>query len=106
MQFGFTPGLSTTQAVESVADTILQGFENKEIVNAPLIDLSKAFDTISHKLIIDKLSHYGIQGIELRLMTSYLENRQQMAVIGNEASEFETVLTGIPQGSILGPFLF
>jgi len=70
------------------------------------VDLSKAFDTLTHAILFGKLSYYGIQNCELSLIQSYLGNRKQQVVIGNKFSDTLEVKAGVPQGSILGPFLF
>ena len=70
------------------------------------LDLSKAFDTIDHTIVIDKLKYYGVHEINLKLFSSYLENRKQYSEIDNFKSNTSLITTGVPQGSILGPHLF
>ena len=70
------------------------------------IDLSKAFDTLSFDIILYKLNYYGIAGTELQLLTNYLQNRKQYAIFNNHESDLIEIITGVPQGSILGPLLF
>ena len=70
------------------------------------LDLSKAFDTLNHDVLLYKLSYYGVEGTALKLMESYLKNRQQYVEIDGIKSELVSVKTGVPQGSILGPLLF
>ena len=71
-----------------------------------LMDLRKAFDTVSHRILLQKLLYYGIRGSAYSLMESYLSNRQQFVFINNSASSSKSINIGIPQGSILGPLLF
>ena len=70
------------------------------------IDLKKAFDTVDHNILLDKLNHYGFRGIIKDWFSSYLNNRMQSTQIGPYISNKANVSYGIPQGSVLGPLLF
>ena len=70
------------------------------------MDLSKAFDCLPHNLLMLKLEAYGLSENSLKLIKSYLENRRQRIKIGNNYSEWDTLIKGVPQGSILVPVLF
>ena len=83
-----------------------ENWDNNFIVGAVLTDLSKSFDCISHNLLIAKLSAYGLNSDSLCYIYSYLKDREQCVQINNEQSEFDTIISGLPQGSIFGPILF
>ena len=80
--------------------------DNKLFVGAVLMDLSKAFDCVPHDLLIAKLHTYGFDMNTLILFYSYLKNREQCVKINNVFSLFMVLVSGVPQGSILGPILF
>ena len=83
-----------------------EGLDSGEMVGAVLMDLSKAFDCIPHDLLIAKLHFYGFDKNALKYIYSYLKGRQQCVKINEEKSNFLKILSGVPQGSILGPILF
>ena len=80
--------------------------DNNKIFGALVTNLSKAFDCISHDLLIAKLSAYGLSLSTLKLVHSYLQNRKQRTKIGSSYSPWEEIISGDPQGSILGSLLF
>ena len=105
-QFGFRPGHSTGDLMTFTLETIAR-FLNSTSNALPLFfDLGKAFDTLKKNLLIKKLEHYGIRGLPLALIKSYLSNRKQKVTINGVESDFLPLEIGVPQGSILGPLLF
>ena len=105
-QFGFRKMHSTSHAINYSVNKILNETEQKKHVIGIFIDLSKAFDTIEHQKLLEKLEYYGIRGIALKTLQSYLSNRQQVTSFQKELSDQCTVEYGVPQGSVLGPLLF
>ena len=105
-QYGFRMNHSTELAAIELADRILKDIDNKKLSLAIYMDLSKAFDTLDHNILIKKLQYYGVIGTPLNWFQSYLTDRTQYVEVNNESSSLQTILTAVPQGSILGPLLF
>ena len=105
-QFGFRKGHSTTHALHKSVNEITKSVSNNNHVLGIFIDLSKAFDTLDHSILLRKLENYGIRGQALTLMKSYLTSRLQCVSFHDTTSEVLEVKYGVPQGSILGPLLF
>ncbi len=98
---------STETALLRVKNDILNTMDRRNVMLLLLLDLSAAFDTIDHKILLNRLSQRcGINGTCLKWFTSYLSNRHQMVKINNTVSEPKEVKYGVPQGSVLGPILF
>ena len=106
-QYGFRRGLSTTLAIYDTQENILEKLE-KDCINCTIFcDLSKAFDTIDCDVLLWKLDNFfGIRGLPLKLLASYLQGRQQYTVIDGCTSSTLDITQGVPQGSSLGPLLF
>lgn len=105
-QFGFRPKRSTYMAINDLYCKIANNLDNKLYTAGIFLDLSKAFDTINHNILLDKLSNYGIRGLANDWLRSYLSGRQQRVLFNNTLSNPAKVTCGVPQGSILGPLLF
>ena len=105
-QYGFKNNHSTELAALETLDRIITAMDENKIPLNIYLDLSKAFDTLDHNILIKKLEHYGVHGHSLQLLHSYLYHRQQYVVFNDKVSELLPITTGVPQGSILGPFLF
>ena len=105
-QFGFRKGHSTSHALNYSINHIQEKLDSGNHVLGIFIDLSKAFDTIDHKILLFKLAHYGVRGNAYCLLESYITNRNQYTSVLNTESETKSVKYGVPQGSVLGPLLF
>ena len=103
---GFRKGFSTQHALLRLLESWRESLDNGEVIGTVLCDLSKAFDTLPHDFIIAKLEAYGFGSNSLKLIHDYLSDRQQRCKIGSMYSSWQTILTGVPQGSVLGPLLF
>ena len=105
-QFGFRSKHATTHALISLTESIKNFLAKKEIVSGIFIDLEKAFDTVNHSIICDKLNYYGFRGKFNDLIKSYLTKRKQFVSINGYDSTNLDITCGVPQGSTLGPLLF
>ena len=89
-----------------LVNEITSSFERNMYTLGVFIDLSKAFDTVDHSILISKLSYYGIIGTNLKWFKDYLTNRKQCLTYDTFATKTKLITCGVPQGSILGPLLF
>ena len=105
-QFGFRQGHSTAHALQHSINIINDSHRQQKHVIGIFIDLSKAFDTLDHRILLDKLYNSGVRGIAHDLLSSYLTGRKQCTSFLGESSGFEGIEFGVPQGSVLGPLLF
>ena len=105
-QFGFRPKLSTRTALSHFTDNILQNMDAGSFTGAVFLDLSKAFDTVDHPLLLQKLTNIGLTTSTTQWFRSYLTNRSQITSVGDAHSASTEMPIGVPQGSILGPLLF
>ena len=105
-QFGFLKKHCTEHAILDLKEYIMKNLDNKEVTAVLFLDLQKAFDTVNHDILLQKLYHYGVRGNAFLLLKSYLSGRKQRTKVKNIVSDLAFVLWGVPQGSVLGPLLF
>lgn len=105
-QCGFRKDYSTSVALVKVIDDIMSAVDKKLNTALVLLDFSKAFDTLNHELLLAKLKYYGLDESSLNLIRSYFTNRVQKIFYNNNYSDQIQILSGVPQGSILGPLFF
>ena len=105
-QFGFRENHSTTSALIEIIDGIKNDIDKGDFIIGTYLDLKKAFDTVNHPILFDKLEHYGIRCMPLQFFQSYLSNHKQYVYCNDTSSYTTTNGYGVPQGSVLGPFLF
>ena len=107
-QSGFRPGDSTINQLLFLVNEIHEAFDDPKSceVRAVFLDISKAFDKVWHEGLIFKLKQNGISGNLLKFFESYLHNRKQRVILNGSYSEYSSIESGVPQGSVLGPLLF
>lgn len=106
MQFGFRKHHSTETANCFFVEQIKSLLDKGGVVGAVFLDFKKAFDTVNHNVLLSKLSKFNLSVNTMIWMESYLNNRKQCTRVGDKCSSFANCISGVPQGSILGPLLF
>lgn len=105
-QCGFRPGMGTNDSINNFLTYVYESLNNNLNVLAIYYDLTKAFDTINHTVLLSKLEGAGIRGLCLQLIKNYLSSRKQRCKVNNMISQYDDITCGVPQGSTLGPLLF
>jgi hypothetical protein len=106
VQSGFRPNHTTQDVLVGMVDVWRKALDENKLVGAVMIDLSKAFDSVNHTILLKKLERYGVIGTEGQWFKSYLADRKQRVCVTDGKSKWTDVRQGVPQGSILGPLLF
>ena len=105
-QFGFRQRHSTQQAIITLVNKITSSIDSGDLMIGVFLDLKKAFDTVTHSILIRKMHAYGIRGNILKWFESYLTDRSQYVAYDDSNSDTSFLECGVPRGSILGPLLF
>ena len=105
-QFGFREHRSTEMAILKFANMFYDASENNDTMFGIFLDFSHAFDSLSHEILLKKIYNYGFRGKAYDWINDYLSNRKQFVQYNNSHSNLGDILSGVPQGSILGPLLF
>ena len=105
-QFGFRSIHSTALALGKSINQWLMNVNSGELNSVVFLDIKKAFDTVDHRVLLQKQAYYGIKDNSLKLIESYLKDRMQCCSVNGELSFMERIVCGVSQGSILGPLLF
>lgn len=105
-QYGFRNGKNTELAIYDLVSSINESLDRSEKCLAVFLDLAKAFDTVSHNILLNRAEKVGMRGIVLKILKSYLEDRRQYVKINDTLSDPKVINTGVPQGTVLGPILF
>ena len=104
-QFGFRKNISILNSIETLQKKFIESLDSNKYCIGLFVNLKKAFDTVNHRILINKLDYYGIRGKPLDWF-SYLNNKQQFVQYNESKSDIYNICYGVPQCSILGPLLF
>ena len=106
LQYGFREKYSTNHALINITENIREALDNNQSVCGVFVDFQKAFDTVNHEILLQKLNYYGVRGCTNNWFKSYLSQRKQFVSVLGFDSKIKIVNHEVPQGSVLGPLLF
>ena len=106
LTYGFQSKISTANAILDVVTNSYENIQKNLLTGLVLVDLRKAFDTVSHQILLTKLENYGIGGVAFDVINSHLKDRKQYVSLKQIRSAAEKIQYGVPQGSSIGPFFF
>ena len=98
-QYGFRNKLSTNHTLIDITNRIQEACDNGQYACGIYVDFKKAFDTVNHNILLDKLAHYGVRGIEINWFKTYLTNKKQHVTVSGQKSNNALIECGVPQGS-------
>ena len=105
-QYAYRRGRNTELAITEYINTVMESFANNSFTASVFLDLTRAFDCVSHDILLKKMDHYGVRDHALNWFETYLRDRKQYVTYEGESLDTKTVNIGVPQGSILGPIFF
>ena len=105
-QSGFRSLHSTSTCLADVTNTLLKNIDDGQLTGLVFLDLEKAFDTLDHRLLLDKLTALGFSKVSVQWFNAYLTDRLQSVVVNGLTSDPQSICFGVPQGSLIGPLLF
>ena len=106
LQFGFRKGLGACDALLAITNFVQKAMDSGCKMHMVGLDFSTAFDRVNHKALIFRLRQLGVGGLFLSILTEFLSNRLQKVVVDGQFNEYRNVISGVPQGSVLGSLLF